>query len=87
MQRLFDPVGVRYEVACDIIGAIISYHAAMIGDEFRNPHPSEERIQAEEAAQCALEDERNALRSDDPAAIEAVISKYGPIARSLFAKL
>jgi hypothetical protein len=82
---LLNRVGLRYEVACDVIGAVISHHAEVLGNERDRLVPDPVVIAASRMAQQGLAAERDALNSDDSAAIEAAIAKYGPIARTLFA--
>lgn len=81
---LFNRVGLRYEVACDVIGAVISHHAEVLGNERDKPEPDSDVIAASRTAQQNLAAERDALNADDTVAIEAVIAKYGPISRALF---
>ena len=38
---LFDRVGLRYEVACDVIGALIAHYAEIIGHEREQAQPDE----------------------------------------------
>ena len=77
-------VGMRYEVACDVIGAVISHHASVIGME-REKDVADQMVIAESlAAQRELDAERDALHLDDEAGIEAAIRKYGPMARAMF---
>jgi microcompartment protein CcmK/EutM len=83
-DKLFSRTGVRYEVACDVIGALISYYAALIAAQQEKESPDAAAIEKAEAAQEALRDEREALDSTDAEAIEAVIASYGPQARALY---
>ena len=81
---IFNRQGVRYEVACDAIGALIAHHAEVIGTERSKPSPDEHVIAEAEAAQRHLRDERDELDSRDSAAIERVIATYGPLARAAY---
>ena len=85
MTTISNHIGLRYEVACDVIGAVISHHAAVIGMERLKDVADQMTIAESLAAQRALDAERDALHLDDEAGIEAVIQKSGPVARSLFA--
>jgi hypothetical protein len=82
-DRLFKRTGVRYEVACDVIGALISHYAALIAAEEEKDSPDPDAIMKAEVAQKALRDERDALDSNDAEAIEAIIATYGPQARAV----
>lgn len=82
---LFNRVGLRYEVACDVIGAVISHHAEVLGMERAKASPDMAVIAMARQAQQDLDAERDALNSDDLPAIEAAIAKYAPMARALFA--
>lgn len=84
MSNIFSRVGVRLEVAEDVLGAIIAYHAGEIGKEMGKPNPDESVIEAAERAQDEMDELRDSLSVNDPEQIEAVIKKYGPIARELW---
>lgn len=81
---LFNPTGVRYEVALDVVGAIISHYAAIIAAEEQKLLPDPAVIQTAEAEQQAMRDLRRNLNANDAQAIEDVISIYGPKARALY---
>lgn len=85
MSRI-NRVSVRYEVACDAIGAVISHYAELIGTERSQATPNAAAIAAAEDALKALRDRREALDSRDAAAIEAAIGEFGPQAKALFAR-
>jgi hypothetical protein len=84
---LFSRAGIRYEVALDVIGAVIAHCAEVIGDERGRPTPDEARLRQGQAMQRRLRSERNKLDRRDAAAIESAISCYGPLARRLYADL
>lgn len=84
MSNIFSRVGVRLEVAEDVLGAIIAYHAGVLGQERSKPHPDQSVIDNALKAQDEMDDLRDALTVNDPEQIEAVIKKYGPIARELW---
>jgi hypothetical protein len=81
---LFNRTGVRYEVALDILGAIISHYAAEIASEEQKRHPDPTAIEKAETEQQRIRDLRRNLRSDDAQAIENIITTYGPQARALY---
>lgn len=83
-RGLFDRVGVRYEVACDVIGALISHYAEIIGQERDQAQPNEAILRVAGAVKVALAGERDDLDPRDSAGIEAVISRYAPLARHLY---
>jgi predicted transcriptional regulator YheO len=81
---LFKRSGVRYEVACDVIGAVIAHHSEVVATELDKAEPDPAVIAAAEAAKKALRDTREALDTRDAAGIEAAIATYGPQARALY---
>lgn len=84
MSNIFSRVGVRFEVAQDILGAIIAYHAGVLGQEHAKPNPDQSVIDKALQAQNDMDEMRYRLRHDDEAAIEKIIKEYGPIARELW---
>ncbi|MEJ5896810.1 hypothetical protein WIT60_08115 [Aquabacterium sp. G14] len=83
--RLFSRSGVRLEVAQDVIGAIISHHAELIGQEREQDAPRQDRIDEAQGLIRELKDIREALDAHQPASIEATINWLAPLARHLFA--
>lgn len=81
---LFDRVGVRYEVACDVIGSLIAHHAEIMGLEREQAQPNEAILRVAGAMKAALTEERDDLDTRDSAGIEAAISRYAPLARRLY---
>lgn len=81
---IFKRRGVRYEVACDAIGAVIAHHSEVVALEIDKAEPDRNVIGAAEAAKKALRDARDALDVNDADGIEAAIAAYGPQARSLY---
>jgi hypothetical protein len=81
---LFKRSGVRFEVACDVIGAVISHHAEVIATELDKAAPDQAVIAAAEVAKKALRDTRESLDTNDVAGIEAAITNYGAQARALY---
>ena len=82
---LFSRTGVRYEVALDVLGAIIAHHSEQIAIERDKPQPDENAIKVAEADKSSLRDLREALEPNDEEAIESVIKRFGQQARDLYA--
>jgi len=82
---LFDRAGVLYEVACDVIGAIIAHYSETLAQERGKPVPDAATVERIEATKRALRMERDELDASNAEAIKAVIRKYGPQARKLYA--
>lgn len=68
--------GVLYELARELIGGRMSLIAAELGRERALMPVDEGRIRRLKSASAALFLERENLRSDDLAAVRAVIQKY-----------
>lgn len=51
---LFDRAGVRYEVACDVIGALIAHYAEIMGREREQAQPNEAVLRVAGAMKAAL---------------------------------
>ena len=81
---LFDRAGVRYEVACDVIGALIAHYAEIMGREREQAQPNEAVLRVAGAMKAALAGERDDLDPRDSAGIEAAILRYAPLARRLY---
>jgi hypothetical protein len=81
---LFDRTAVRYEVACDVIGALIANYAEALAFEREKPAPDAATVERIRAAKHALRVEREELTPSNAEVIEAVIRKYGPMARALY---
>ena len=81
---LFDRAGVLYEVACDVIGAIIAHYSETLAHERGKPVPDAATVERIEATKRALRMERDELDASNAEAIKAVIRKYGPQARALY---
>lgn len=81
---LFDRTSVRYEVACDVIGALIANYAEIMGREREQVRSNEAVLRVAGAMKAALAGEQNDLDPRDSAGIEAVISRYAPLARRLY---
>lgn len=86
-SRLFDRAGVRLEVAQDVIGAIISHFAELIGQEREQGFARQDRIAEAQRLISELKDVREELDPHQPASIEAAISWFAPFARHLFADI
>lgn len=83
-QGLFARTGVRYEVACDLIGAVIAHYAETIAALRDQPTPDDAAIAEAVKAKDALQDVRDDLDPQDAQAIEEAIAKYGEQARRLY---
>jgi hypothetical protein len=75
MTDLYE-TGMLYELARDLIGGRMSLIAAELGRARELTPVDESRISLLKSASTALFLERETLRSDDLAAIQAVIAKY-----------
>lgn len=83
-QRLFSRSGVRFEVACDVIGAVVAHFAEAIGRERDRPTPDSQKIAHAQQLVAELKDIREDLDPKDSAAIEATIERLAPLARHLY---
>lgn len=86
VDELFDRSGVRYEIACDVIGALIAHYAEIIAEEERRERPDPAIIADGATRQRELRDQRELLDPRDRGAIEEIISALGPLARTLYGK-
>lgn len=84
-SHLFGRAGVRLEVAQDVIGAIISHYAELIGQEREQGSPRQDRIAEAQRLISELKDIGEELDTRQPASIEAAIKWLAPFARHLFA--
>ncbi|WP_459203459.1 hypothetical protein ACQVRV_00335 (plasmid) [Ralstonia pseudosolanacearum] len=84
-EQLFSRAGVRYEVALDVVGAIIAHHAEAIAAERDKPTPDETAIAHAQQEQDTLRSLRDELDPSNGEAIERVIEQYGQQARVLYA--
>ena len=82
-EKLFQLHHLRYEVALDCIGALISQQAALIAQEQSQPHPDPARITAAEQEERRLADLRDDLDPNDKTGIEHIIATCGNQARAL----
>lgn len=82
---LFDRTGVRYEVAQDVLGAIIAHHSEQIAKELEKQQPDLKAIDLANLAKDAMRDLRDSLDPNDAQGIEDVIKRFGPQARDLYA--
>ncbi|AOJ79203.1 hypothetical protein WS86_00220 (plasmid) [Burkholderia savannae] len=83
-KKLFDRAGVRYEVAADILGAIIAHHTETIAAERAKDAPDQDVINREQQIKDQLRVVRDDLDPQEASAIERVIAEYGPQARALY---
>jgi hypothetical protein len=82
---LFCRTGVRYEVALDVMGAMISHYAEAIELERSQANPEAAVVTLYQALQTEIRSQRDALDPQDAAQIEAAIRRFGPRARATFA--
>jgi len=82
---LFSRAGLRYEVALDVLGALIAHYAEVIGIERSRPTPDEAKLRQALALQTHLRHTRNDLDPRNAEAVEAAIAHYAPLARRLYA--
>lgn len=76
-------VGIRYEVALDAIGALLSHYSEIIGNECEHEQPDSMVLQAAQAVKKALRNARDSLNpKDGQDGIEAAILRFGPLART-----
>lgn len=83
-NQLFNRAGVRYEVALDVLGAIIAHHSEAIAAERGKATPDEAVIAAAQKAKDELRTIREDLDPNADEAIERVITQYGQQARDLY---
>jgi len=81
---LFDRTGVLYEVACDVLGAIIAHHSEALALERGKPVPDAVTVEQIGAVMCALRLERDELDASNAVAIKAVIQTHGFQASELY---
>jgi len=81
---LFDRSGVLYEVACDVLGAIIAHYSEALALERGKQPPDAAAVERIEATKRTLRLERDELAPSNSEAIRVVIQKYGPQARKLY---
>ena len=81
---LFDRTGVLYEVACDVLGAIIAHYSEALAQEREKLVPDAAVVERIQAAKLVLRLERDELDTSNPETIRAVIQKYGSLARELY---
>jgi hypothetical protein len=83
-DQLFNRAGVRYEVALDVLGAIIAHHSEVIAAERGKDAPDEAAIAAAQQSKDALRTVREELDPNKAESIERVIEQYGQQARELY---
>jgi hypothetical protein len=81
---LFDRAGVLYEVACDVLGAVIAHYSEVLALERGKPVPDAATVKQIEAVIRALRLERDELDATNAGVIKAVIQTYGFQARELY---
>ncbi len=83
-NKLFTRAGVRYEVALDVLGAIIANYSEAIAAEHEKPTPDEAAIKTLQRAKSKLRTLRDELDPDAEETIEHVLEQYGPRACDLY---
>lgn len=83
-DQLFNRAGVRYEVALDVLGAIIAHHSEVIAAERGKGAPDEAAIAAAQQSKDELRTVREELDPNKAESIERVIEQYGQQARELY---
>jgi hypothetical protein len=84
---IFRRSGVRYEVACDCIGALIAHFASVVGIERSSAAPDADKIDRSERLTADLRDIRETLDPADESQIQATIERLAPLARLLYLDL
>lgn len=75
--------GVRYEVAEDVFGDLIGWCSEQVGLELEKSNPDAARIQELTDQARGYVAERRALHPDDLESVNAVLNKYGLLAKEL----
>ncbi len=83
---LFCRTGVRYEVALDVMGSMISHYAEAIGLESSQANPEAAVVALYQVLQTEIRDRRDALDPKDVDAIETAIAHYGQRAKAVFSE-
>lgn len=83
---LFCRTGVRYEVALDVMGAMISHYAEAIGRARSQANPDADVVDLYQALQAEIRNQRDALDPKDFDAIETAIAHYGQRAKAVFSE-
>lgn len=86
-SNLFRRSGIRYEVACDCIGAVIAHYSSVVGVERSSVVPDNARIDRAEELMAELRDIREAVDPADAAQIEGTIERLAPLARLVYLDL
>ena len=76
--------GIRYEVAQDVLGALIAHWSEAAAQALDAVNPDPDRLAEIEAEQRKLRSLRHDLDPRDAAQIESVIAEHAPLARRLY---
>lgn len=76
--------GIRYEVAQDVLGALLAHCAEAAAEVLDAVNPNPARLAEIEAEQRKLRSLRHELDPRDAAQIESVIAEHAPLARRLY---
>lgn len=83
-RGLFNRAGVRYEVACEVIGSLIAHQAELIARELDEAVPDEGKLHQAHAERARLVDAREALDPADQQGVEDAISRFGQLSRAAY---
>lgn len=75
---------IRYEVAGEILGSIVTHHAGVISRELAKEVPDQAVIEASERVQEQMWTLRQSLDFRDRERVEQVIKQYGQVSRELW---
>lgn len=76
--------GIRFEVAQDVLGALIAHWSEAAAQALGTANPDPARLAEIEAEQRKLRTLRHDLDPRDFAQIESVIAEHAPLARRLY---
>jgi hypothetical protein len=76
--------GIRYEVAQDVLGALLAHWAEAAAQALDAVNPDPAHLAEIEAEQRKLRSLRHDLDPRDAAQIESVIAEHAPLARRLY---
>ena len=83
-KQIFSRLFVRYEVACDVMGALLKHYLEVIATERDKPVPDLMVISRSQLEKSELYNLRDALDPNNVAGIESMIKAWGPQARMLY---
>ena len=83
-KQIFSRLFVRYEVACDVMGALLTHYSEVIATERDKPVPNLMVISRAQLEKIVLYNLRDALDPNNFAEIESMIKAWGPQAHMLY---